>query len=143
MIPYFCILSALQQKGTYAFSKSSRLKSRKKLQQVFSTGRRLYSGNVKLLCIREPAEKPAVYCGVGTSSRHFRKAVDRNRIKRLLREAYRLQQYPLKELAAQTSSSYSLFFLFTGKEIPLYSDIYKQIGRILEKLANGNHEVAH
>lgn len=141
MIPYFCILPALQQKGIYSFSKSSRLKSRKKLQQVFSTGRRLYSGNVKLLYLKESAENPAVHCGVGTSSRHFRKAVDRNRIKRLLREAYRQQQQPLKERAAQTNSSYSLFFLFTGKELPLYNDIYRQVGRILEKLTNSTHEV--
>lgn len=132
----------LQQTGTYTFSKSARLKSRKKLQQVFSKGRRLYAGPVKLLFLKEPAEKPEVHCGVGVSSRYFKKAVDRNRIKRLLREAYRLQQQPVKAMAARTNSNLSLFFLFTGRELPLYPDIYKQVGNVLKKLGNSADEMA-
>ncbi|MBZ4188675.1 ribonuclease P protein component [Niabella beijingensis] len=132
----------MQQTKTYPFSKSDRLKSRKKLQEVFSTGSRFHSGFVKLLYLSERAGQPGIKCGVGASSRYFKKAVDRNRIKRLLREAYRLQQGPLQQLAVQTGSQVFLFLLFTGKELPAFDIVYKQTGNVLQKLITRINEVA-
>ncbi|MGJ7032007.1 ribonuclease P protein component [Niabella hirudinis] len=125
----------MQQTKTNTFPRRQRLKSRKKLQEVFSSGNRIYSGTIKLLYLAEAADKPEMLCGVGTSSRYFKKAVDRNRIKRLLREAYRLQQQPLKIKTGPTNTRLLLFFLYTGKELPVYADIYKQIAKALQKLA--------
>ncbi|SDC66356.1 ribonuclease P protein component [Niabella drilacis] len=129
----------MQQAKTNTFPRQQRLKSRKKLQEVFSSGSRIHSGTIKLLYLAEAADKPDIQCGVGTSSRYFKKAADRNRIKRLLREAYRLQQQPVKMSAGQTQTHLSLFLLFTGKALPLYNDIYKQVGKALQKLENKLH----
>lgn len=126
----------------YTFPKEERLKSRKKLQELFSSGKRIHSGSLKLLYIKEPVGGGFIKCGVGVSGRNFKKAVDRNRIKRLLREAYRLQQQPLKEYVFQQSTNLSVFLLFTGKELPDYEMVYKSVGVMLKKLLKQLNEVA-
>ena len=72
--------------------------------------------------------------GFGASSRHFKKAVDRNRIKRLSREAYRLQKQPLLQRVKEKGVSMALFFIYTGKELPDYATASEKIGVALQKL---------
>jgi ribonuclease P protein component len=76
----------------------------------------------------------ALQAGFGASSRHFKKAVDRNRIKRLGREAYRLQKGPLLERLTGKGLSLAVFFIYTGKELPEYATVSEKIGVILQKL---------
>ena len=74
--------------------------------------------------------------GVTVSSRKFKKATDRNRIKRVLREAYRLQKIPLQNFLQQQNISIAVFFIYNGNELPLFTEVYKKIGIILQKLEN-------
>jgi ribonuclease P protein component len=60
--------------------------------------------------------------------------VDRNRIKRLSREAYRLQKQPLLHRMKEKGSSLALFFIYTGKELPDYLTVTSKIGVALQKL---------
>ena len=66
--------------------------------------------------------------------KHFKRAVDRNRVKRLVREAYRTQKQPLKELAKSKGVTLKVFFVYTGKELPLYIDVKEKVEMILKKL---------
>lgn len=116
------------------FSKQQRLKSRKKLQQLFAGRKAVYAEDVKLLFLSEDAETGTVKCGVGLNGRFFKKAVDRNRIKRLLREAYRLQQHELRNLALQHQKELSVFVLYTGRDMPDYHKLYEAVGVALQKL---------
>ncbi len=72
--------------------------------------------------------------GFGASSRNFKKAVDRNRIKRLTREAYRLQKNALRQRLEETDRSLAVFIIYTGKELPEYDTVTKKMGLILQKL---------
>jgi ribonuclease P protein component len=72
--------------------------------------------------------------GFGASSRNFKKAVDRNRIKRLGREAYRLQKAPLLEQLTAKGLSMAVFFVFIGRELPDYPIVSARIGVALQKL---------
>lgn len=72
--------------------------------------------------------------GVTVSSRNFKKAVERNRVKRILREAYRLQKLPLQHTLEEQKRSLALFFIYTGRELPVYIEVYKKMGIILQKL---------
>jgi ribonuclease P protein component len=73
--------------------------------------------------------------GAGVSKRHFKRAVDRNRIKRLIREAYRTQKLPLQGLLTESRKGYlKLFILFTGKELPEYQLVKEKVGVVLGRL---------
>jgi ribonuclease P protein component len=80
--------------------------------------------------------KPAapLQAGFGAGSRHFKKAVDRNRIKRLSREAYRVQKQPLIDHLKGKGLSMALFMVYTGKELPDHSTVKARIGVLLQKL---------
>ena len=66
--------------------------------------------------------------------KYFKRAVDRNRVKRLVREAYRTQKQPLKELAKSKSVTVKIFFVYTGKELPVYIDVKEKVEIVLKKL---------
>jgi ribonuclease P protein component len=78
--------------------------------------------------------------GVGASSKNFKKAVDRNRIKRFAREAYRLQKSDLQNLLKQKNQQLYLFIIYTSKELPEHKIMNEKIGLILQKLINIIHE---
>ncbi len=72
--------------------------------------------------------------GFGAGTRHFKKAVDRNRIKRLSREAYLLQKQPLAGQLREKGLSMAVFFIYTGKELPPFELVSEKIGVALKKL---------
>ena len=69
--------------------------------------------------------------GVGVSSRTFKRSVDRNRVKRLLREVYRLQKLPLQQLVKEQQGGLAVFFVYTGRQLPVYAELYDRMGKSL------------
>jgi ribonuclease P protein component len=64
--------------------------------------------------------------------------VDRNRVKRLLRESYRKQKSTFLEMMNKEGASLSLaiFIIYTGKELPAYEFVYEKMTLALKKLAD-------
>lgn len=132
-----------------SLKKSERLKHRKKIDELFQNGKsfaiyplRIYYKVEKLSAevTTQPdnanglEQKQGVLAGVGVSKRHFRKAVDRNRIKRLLRESYRTQKHGLTGLVDSLQIRVDLFLIYTGRELPALEICEKATGQSLEKL---------
>ena len=119
--------------------KSERLKSRKKIDQVFKTGKKITLFPFRLLYYTEQGN-PTVRAGFTVSSKNFPRAVDRNRIKRLNREAYRLQKKELQTLVLKNDYSLHLFFIYTGREMPGYEEISVPLKKLLDKLVKVLYE---
>lgn len=77
-------------------------------------------------------ENECFQAGFTVSSNKFKKAVDRNRIKRLMRECYRLQKHMLTE--TDSLNTFSIFFIYTGNSLPDYHDIFPKIGSAIKRL---------
>lgn len=72
--------------------------------------------------------------GFAVSGKHFKKAVDRNRIKRLMREAYRMQKNTLTDSIKKQEKFMAAFFIYTGNIIPEYEDVDEKIRGALKRL---------
>ena len=73
---------------------------------------------------------------MGVGKRYFKKAVDRNRIKRLTREAYRLQKHALVQAMSTNDKNLDLFFVFTGKSLPRFEECQVAIANALARVQN-------
>jgi ribonuclease P protein component len=117
----------------YSLGKSERLKSRKQIDQVFEKGKKITLFPFRLLYHVQQGEG-FVKAGFTVSSKNFPRAVDRNRIKRLSREAYRLQKNELEKGLLKNDYCLHLFFIYTGREMTEYEEIFVTLKKLLDKL---------
>jgi ribonuclease P protein component len=129
-VGYFCFLNqAVKEKFT--LKKKDRLKSRKSIDTLFKEGQRF---SVAPLRIFYQLNNDSLKFGAGVSTKNFKRAVDRNRIKRLIREAYRLQKNELEKMLCNQKKGMDLFFIYTDKEMPNYKQVFDKAGKAIKKI---------
>ena len=116
-------------------SKIERLKSRKQIDHLFSKNQSVFSYPFKFIISTATAdiEVPAKLL-ISVSKRTFKHAVDRNRMKRLIREAYRKNKMPLYTAVTQKDATILIGLIFVGKELMNYHQVEIGIQKGLEKL---------
>jgi len=128
---------------TFSYGKEEKLKSRKLIEELFAGGRQFSVFPLKVIfkIVKEPLDFP-VKTGVTVSGKSFRKAVQRNRIKRILREAYRTEKLPLHEAIESTNRQVALFIIYIDKTLPDYLHVKKKMALVIQRLIKELYEVA-
>jgi ribonuclease P protein component len=124
---------------SFTLGKKERLKSRKLIDQLFNQGKSFSVFPYRIFYQHQPSLEN-IQAGFGVSSRNFKKAVDRNKIKRLTREAYRIQKKSWIDEKIKNNHFYALFFVYVGKELPDFELVSRKMNQILEKLVELIHE---
>lgn len=115
----------------FTFNKKEKLKSEKLIAHLFAEGKSVVEYPLRLVYVPcEFEDEVTIKAGVSVSKRNFKKAVDRNRIKRLMREAYRLQK-PM--YFNNFSKSYALMILYIGKEATDFKTVTAKMTLLSEK----------
>lgn len=118
----------------FGFPKTERLKSRQQIDDLFAGGKSVSVFPVRAVYRFSAAQESGLKVGVSASKRTFKKAVDRNRIKRLLREAYRLQKEELVLKTGEAGVSGHVFFLYSDKTMPAFKTVKAAVGKCLHRL---------
>lgn len=121
--------------GKFSLGKAERLKSKKLLDEIFKSGTRINQPPLRFIYATLRAADMPLQFGVGVSSKNFRKAVERNRVKRLIREAYRLQKLPLQSNLVAAGKQVILFIIYTGRDLPVYQEVVNAMKDGLYKLS--------
>lgn len=116
----------------FKFPKKEKLKSKKLIESLFTEGKAVSKYPFKLVYLKtEFAEEVKIQAGVSVPKRNFKRAVDRNRIKRLMRESYRLNKHLIFN---NIEVSYAFMFLYLGKDIPKnYDELNKSMMKLMQK----------
>ncbi len=126
-------VSLLKERNT--FGKAEKLKSRKIIDQLFKEGKSVSINGFTLVYLVQPllTMYPA-QAGFSVPKKFFKHAVDRNRVKRLMREAYRLNKLPLYQKLAAGKKQMVLMFIYKGKALPEHEAVNKAVVSCLQKL---------
>ena len=113
----------------FTFNKKEKLKSQKLIEKLFNEGKSVTVFPLRMLYLKTTHDDGStIKTGVSVSKRNFKKAVQRNRIKRLLREAYRLNK---PEYFNNITTSYALMILYIGKDTTDFDSINANLKLLL------------
>lgn len=122
----------------HSFPASQKLKSRKVIGQLFESGK-----HVKVYPIRavynisefNPEYHTSnVQMGISVPKRSFKSAVDRNRIKRQVREAYRMYHSPLIALAKEKNIYLAIMMIYIDRKDPDFQQLDNKIKTLVGQL---------
>ena len=122
----------------FTFPKKEKLKSKKLIDKLFKEGKTISSYPIKLIYLKTDLSWDIkIQAGVTVPKKSFKSAVNRNRIKRLLRESYRLNKHLVFN---NSEGNFAFLFLYLGKDMPDYAFIEKHMVNILEKFKKIEYE---
>ena len=123
----------------FSFSKSERLTNKKKFERLFKSGVVIKAYPLKLIYISEEklssqSSEPPFQFAFTVPKRNFKKAVDRNYLRRRMKEVFRLNKQQL--LTKIDLEKYSVFgiFIYSMREKTDFHNIEKAFLKLIEKL---------
>lgn len=115
----------------YTYPKKEKLKSKKTIELLFSEGQSVSKYPLRLVYVENSFEnEELIKFGVSVSKKYFKKAVDRNYLKRVLRECYRLNKNILQE---SIDKPIAIMFFYQSKEVLSYQEINEKTIQLFEK----------
>lgn len=112
------------------FPKNEKLKSSKTIERLFAEGKSFSNFPLKIYFLPEDGSGNH-QAAFAVPRRNFKSAVTRNRIKRQLREAYRLNKHGIKNIHGR---KFVMLFLYLDKSKPQYATLDRAMVKLLKKL---------
>jgi ribonuclease P protein component len=124
------------KKEDASFTKGERLCGIKAVSELFSGGRTLNLPPLRIIYRVLPADEThmPVRVMISVPKRHFRRAVDRNLIRRRIREAWRKNKMPLKEMISGTGKRIELAIIYIDTVIIPFDETEKAVKEVTGKL---------
>lgn len=122
-----------KKKLRFTFRKHERLTHRRIIERLFQEGKAYKDYPILLLVLPCALENPTQIT-INVSKRTFKRAPDRNRVKRLIREAWRLQKHLVNAAIVTTDIQLALAYLYVGKELPETTEINAKISALNQRL---------
>jgi ribonuclease P protein component len=121
------------RKVDFSFDKAERLCSKKIMDKLFTEGKTIFVFPLKIVYLETSIlSNFPVQAAFTVGKRNFKRAVQRNLIKRRMREAYRLNKH--KFYVEIGEKQVAVFFIYTGKTISEYKQIESSVKKGLKKL---------
>ena len=127
---YFCRMPVKH----FGLGRQEKLKSRKQIEVLFLNGKNFSVFPLRVTYQFTPSDEGVIQVGVTAGKKYFKRAVDRNRIKRLIREAYRLQKNDLLQTVNRNHQNGFLFFMYTDKTMASFTTVKEAMSKCLERL---------
>lgn len=127
----------MPDKISHTLPKKERLHAQKRIDTLFAKGLSFISYPLRIVYLRRETEADTsheVSILTSVSKRHFKRAVKRNRVKRLIKEAYRLNKQEFAMIADTSNSSLDIAFLYLKAELPDYAEIEKAMLKTISTL---------
>lgn len=119
----------------FTFKREERLKSRKVIEQLFKQGQSFAQYPLRFVwtVMEERQSDFPVQFALTVPKKKFKKAVQRNRIRRLIREAYRLNKHKLYDAFKTEEKQVALLVIYTGQEMPDFTKIEATMQQMLRR----------
>lgn len=118
----------------YTFEKKEKLCSKLTISALFKSGKSFKEYPIRVIYLPLSESDAAAKLLISVPKKRFKKAVTRNKIKRQIRETYRLNKPEIIEDWQARGKYFALAFVYIGSDIPEYRDLHAVMKRILEKL---------
>jgi len=116
------------------FAKQERICNRNDFNLLFSDGESVFSYPFRCVFCKKESDKVLVRLAVSISKKKFKLATDRNRIKRRIREAYRLEKQELYHFIPKSSITLDILIIYTENKILNYPQFRKGIQGMIKKV---------
>jgi ribonuclease P protein component, eubacterial len=118
--------------ANFRFYRTERIKSSSTIQEILEERRSCSAFPLKCYYRFVPKSEASVQVAFVVSKRRFKHAVDRNRVKRLMRESFRLQKHLMP---ADEQCTLQMCWIYVGVELLDYQAVYKAGGRVFQQLS--------
>lgn len=134
---------AMNLPPSFTFPVSEKLKSRKELEALYAEGRSLSAYPLRLIYLAaDPARKVPVQVAISAPKRKMKAAHDRNRMKRLVREAWRHHKHPLLSYCREHNKTYNLLFISQCNTPAGYTQVEEKLTLLLKRLIQDDQKSA-
>jgi ribonuclease P protein component len=121
----------------FSYPKKEKLKKKNSIELLFTSGKSVSKYPLRLVYVANETEDNPLKIGVSVSKKYFKRAVDRNYYKRLLRESYRLNKSLLLD---NMDSKYSGMLFYQTKDLLDFETINTKTQQLFEKFIQAINE---